>query len=136
MISAFLFFFKIKRAYWATFYSTKTGCQHAMSHFLKNDDATKSLVFTNHPDLWKKIAQAVKEWTFANWSKWEEEKPEWFTEHFKEKVPDHFIPKVALEVLNKLSVGGMRGRSSFFAGMAALPSTRQDGEYGAGASGK
>ena len=96
----FLFFYKIKRKYWATFYSTRTGCQQTMSYFLEHkDDATKSLVFGDHTDLWKKIENEVQEWTLTNWSKWEEEKPEWFTEHFKESVPGHMIPKLSLEEL-------------------------------------
>ena len=93
-----------------------------------------SLVFRKHTDLWKKIEHEVEEWTLANWHKWEKEKPEWFTEHFKESVPDHMIPKTALEGLHK-KAGGERRRSSAFSGMAALPSTRQKGESGAGASG-
>ena len=134
LLSAFFFFYKIKRKYWATFYSTKTGCQQAMSYFLEHkDDATKSLVFGDHTDLWKEIEHEVADWTLANWSKWEEEKPEWFTEAFKESVPDHMIPKVVLEALHK-KAGGERRRSSAFAGMAALPSARPEGgESGAGA---
>ena len=131
LLSAFLFFFKIKPAYWSTFYSTRTGCQQAMSYFLDyDDDATKSIVFGNHPVLWKKIEHEVKEWTLANWSQWEVEKPEWFSKHFKEIVPDRFIPKTALERLHK-EAGGERRRSSAFAGSVALPSTRQEGESGA-----
>ena len=134
LLSVFLFFFKIKRAYWPTFYSTRTGCQQAMSSFLKNDDAGKSNVFSTHPDLWKKIEREVQDWTLANWHKWEVEKPDLFTEHFKQSVPDNFIPKTALEELHKKG-GGERRRSSAFAGMVALPSTRQEGESGAGAEG-
>ena len=77
-----------------------------------------------------KIERKVQDWTLANWRKWEVEKPDWFTEHFKECVPDHFIPKTALEGLHK-KAGGERRRSSAFAGMVALPSTRQEGESGA-----
>ena len=106
-----------------------------MSYFLENDDdATKSLVFHHHTDLWKKINHDVKEWTLANWHKWEVEKPACFTEAFKESVPDHMIPKMSLEELNKKG-GGERRRSSAFAGMVVLPSPRREGESGAGASG-
>ena len=133
LLSAFFFFFNIKRAYWGTFYSTTTGCQQAMSHFLEHDDARKSLIFRKHTDLWKKIERDVKEWTFANWSNWEVEKPAWFTDAFKESVPDDFIPGMSLEALKKEG-GGERRRSIAFAGMAAP--TRQEGENGAGASGK
>ena len=136
LLSAFLFFFKIKRKYWVTFYSTRTGCQQAMSYFLMHsDDATKSNVFTHHTDLWKKIDPEVQEWTLANWHKWEVEKPAWFTEAFKESVPDHFIPKISLEELHN-KAGGERRRSSAFVGFAALPSTRQEGESGSGFEGK
>ena len=130
LLSAFLFFFKIKRSYWATFYSTRTGCQQTMSYFLEfDDDATKSIVFGNHPDLWKKIEPEVQEWTLANWHKWEVEKPAWFTEHLKESVLDHMIPKMLLEELHKRG-GGERRRSSVLAGMA-----RQKEESGAGNKG-
>ena len=44
------------------------------------------------------------------------------------------IPKMSLEELNK-KAGGERRRSSAFAGMAALPSTKQEGESGDGAEG-
>ena len=132
LLSVFLFFFKMKPKYWVTFYSTRTGCQQAMSIFLENgNDASRSLIFRKHTDLWKKIERDVKEWTFANWSKWEEEKPEWFTDAFKESVPNHMIPKVALEELNKKAGGGETAEQR----ICALPSTKQEGESGAGASG-
>ena len=135
LLSVFLFFYKIKRKYWATFYSLRTGCQQAMSFFLDHDDdSIKSFIFSRHTDLWKKIEREVQEWTLANWHKWELEKPAWFTEHFKERVPDHMIPKMSLAELHK-KAGGERRRSSAFAGMAALPSTRQERESGAGAEG-
>ena len=108
LFSAFLFFFKIKRKYWVTFYSTKTGCQQAMSYFLENDDdARRANVFTHNIDLFRKIDHNVATWTLANWHKWEDEKPYWFTENFKESVPDRFIPKTALEGLHK-EAGGER----------------------------
>ena len=44
--------------------------------------------------------------------------------------PDHMIPKLALEDMNKKG-GGERRRSSVFKGMVALRSTRQEGESGA-----
>ena len=109
-----------------------------MSHFLKNDDAGKSFIFRSHTDLWTKIEKEVQQWTLANWHKWEVEKPEWFTEHFKECVPNHFIPKTALEVLHE-EAGGERRRFSILpARMSSRPltrqaSTRQEEESRAGA---
>ena len=115
LLSVFLFFLKIKRKYWATFYSMRTGCQHAMLVFLENGN------------------DASAEWTLANWHKWErkKERPAWFTDAFKESVPNHLIPKVALEELNKKAGGGETAEQR----ICALPSTKQEGESGAGASG-
>ena len=125
LLTVFFFFFKIKREYFVTFYSTRTGCQQAMSNFLELDDARKSLIFRRHTDLWKKIEREVQDWTLANWHKWEVEKPDWFTEHFKHSVPDNFIPKTALERLHK-EAGGERLRFSIIpARMSVRPSTRQ-----------
>jgi hypothetical protein len=116
LISTFLFFYKIKRQYWSTFYSLVSGRQNTMSYFLDNDDdATKRLVFDDSPDLWTEIRDKVKEWTLSRWNVWEAEKPSWFTEAFKESVPDEFIPKVVLEKMNQMA-GGKRRRSS--AGLA------------------
>ena len=38
--------------------------------------------------------------TLANWSKWEEEKPDWFTWSYKASVPDDMMTKEVLEELN------------------------------------
>ena len=113
LICVLLFFKKIKRAYWGTFYSTQTGGQNTRSYFLDNDDErTKVLVFKRSIDLWKGIEGEVQVWTSANWPRWEEEQPEWFTAGFKESVPDHMIPKASLDKLNRNGVGGKRRRSS------------------------
>lgn len=114
VIGITLFFCKIKRAYWSTFYSTRTGSQQCMSYFIENeDDATRSITLRNHTDLWKGIEPDVMDWTLKNWRRWEREMPAWFTENWKEKVPDKMIPKAALDELNARA-GGERRRSSFF----------------------
>ena len=71
LLSVFLFFFKIKRSYWSTFYSTRTGCQQAISIFLENgNDESRSLIFRKHTDLWKKIENEVAEWTLDTSTSW------------------------------------------------------------------
>ncbi len=113
LMSALLFFSKIKRSHWSTFYSTRTGRENTMSYFIENDDdMTKSKIFVDSIDLWRDIEGEVKEWTLSRWCEWEKEKPEWFTEGFKERVPDSMIPKSVLEELNRKSAGGKRRRSS------------------------
>ena len=113
LASTFAFFYKIKRKYWSTFYSLETGGQNARAYFLDNDDdGAKSIIFKRSPVLWSQIEGQVKAWTLAKWSEWEEQKPEWFTEAFKESVPDEMIPKSALKEMNKKAKGGNRRRSS------------------------
>ena len=113
LATAFLFFYKIKRKYWSTFYSLETGGQTARAFFLENDDDEKKIaIFKRSPVLWKSIEGQVKAWTLAKWSEWEEQKPQWFTEAFKERVPDEMIPKSALYKLHKKAKGGQRKRSS------------------------
>ena len=41
---------------------------------------------------WVSIEEKVKKWVGENWARWEEEKPEWFTDAMKAKVPVEFIP--------------------------------------------
>ena len=53
------------------------------------------------------------------WHKWEVEKPAWFTDHLKEIVSDHMIPKLSLEELHKKAGGERRRRS------VGLPLCRQ-----------
>ena len=81
-------------------------------HFLKGEnDEIRIKVLEDNVDLWKDIEDEVKRWTLSNWSRWEVEKPEWFTEAFKEGVPDDMIPEEALAELNRKSAGGVRRRS-------------------------
>ena len=113
LISVFLFFDAINRDFWRTFYSTETGSQVAKSYFLfGHDDATRSLIFSDNVALWSSIRSDVKTWTLANWSKWEEEKPDWFTWSFKASVPHDMLPKEVIDELNRMSVGGKQERNS------------------------
>ena len=92
-MSLILFFGKINKEYWSTFYSTETGCENAKSYFTSNtDDAKRATIFLRSIDLWNSIEEQVKEWTISNWSKWDEEKPEWFSSRVKSSVPLHLIP--------------------------------------------
>ncbi len=62
LLSTLLFFYKIKRKYWSTFYSLETGSQNAKAYFLSNkDDATRDLIFRMSPALWCDIRHEVKE---------------------------------------------------------------------------
>jgi hypothetical protein len=45
-----------------------------------------------------------------NWERWEEERPEWFSDNFRASVDDDMIPAASLGALK--GGGGVRRRSS------------------------
>jgi hypothetical protein len=88
-----VFFLNIERKYWHTFWSTQRSKDMSMAYFLEGEsDKKKFVVFTNSRHHWASIEEEMKKWVKLNWAKWEEEKPEWFTDVMKAKVPVDFIP--------------------------------------------
>ena len=88
-----VFFFNIERKYWHTFWSMKRGKEYTMTYFLEGEsDAVKFQIFKNSRHHWNSIEVKVRKWVRENWAKWEEEKPEWFTDAMKAMVPEEFIP--------------------------------------------
>ena len=75
-------------------------------------------IFGLHEAKWRVYRGEVREWTHANWDRWKEEKPAWFTETEEviQRVPDEFVPVADLAALNAAH-GGKRRRSS--AGLAS-----------------
>ena len=64
-----------------------------MAYFLEGEsDAIKFEVLGSSRHHWVSIEGEVKKWVKLNWAKWEEEKPEWFTDVIKSRVPVDFIP--------------------------------------------
>ena len=47
------------------------------------------------------VRHRLKAWVGANWSRWNDEKEEWFTSKVISNIPNEFIPKAALEELEK-----------------------------------
>jgi hypothetical protein len=98
-----VFFFNIERKYWHTFWSTQRSKDMSMSKFLEGKtDAVKFEVMTKSRHHWVSIEDKVRKWVRENWARWEEEKPEWFTDQKKSLVPVEFIP----------TSGDARGRES------------------------
>jgi hypothetical protein len=88
-----VFFLNIEKKYWKTFWSIQKGKDMTMGHFLeRKSDAKMFLVFEHSRHQWVSIEGEVKKWVESNWAKWEEEKPEWFTDVRKAMVPVDFIP--------------------------------------------
>jgi hypothetical protein len=57
------------------------------------DDEDKFKLFRSQRLLWEReIGAEVRAWTMANWARWEEEQPGWFTDATKVLVPDEYIP--------------------------------------------
>jgi hypothetical protein len=87
-----VFFLNIEKKYWHTFWSILKGKEYGMAFFLAGEsDTTKFKVFTRSRHQWVSIEGEIKKWVKLNWAKWEEEKPDWFTDVMKAKVPVEFI---------------------------------------------
>ena len=59
--------------------------------FSDNDDKMKSGIFTTHPVYRTNFEHKISAWTKANWERWEQEQPAWFTDAWIESVPNHCI---------------------------------------------
>jgi hypothetical protein len=94
IVCFFIFFFNINRKYWGTFFSWEKGKDITVKGFREaNDDGKKGYaVFTNSKKHWRSIEGEVKAWVEANWDRWEEEKPTWFDDAIRARVPVEYIP--------------------------------------------
>jgi hypothetical protein len=105
ILFTYLIFFVIVSEYRSTFWSNITAWKRAENIFVENeDDEKRALIFKRSVFLWSRIKEDVKAWTMDNWSTWDDDKPDWFTDKFVSSVPDEFIPA---RFLRKL--GGERG---------------------------
>lgn len=76
-----------------TFYSTETGAQMTRKLFLEGkDDSEKSYLIGCNENHWSTIKDKVAAWMTEGWERWEEEKPEWFTDKWKASVPEDMKP--------------------------------------------
>ncbi len=83
----------MNKDYRNTFFSTSTGKQFTCQNFLDaKSDRAKIEIFLDHEALYEDIKGVVKEWVHENWERWNEEKPDWFTERTKANVPRGMIP--------------------------------------------
>ena len=95
------------------FYTTETSVQYIRAeHVGAETDEEKMFVFAHNEVKWAHYKDEVREFTHANWARWKEEKPAWFTEEVINRVPDEYIPVAALAELNAAAHGGQRRRSS------------------------
>jgi hypothetical protein len=83
------------------------------SYFTKEGatDASKMGIHTFRRRLWTHLRPEVKEWTLANWARFEREQPDWFNAALISQVDDDMIPPGSLEGLVRAG-GGKRRKSS------------------------
>ena len=84
----------MKKTHRSTFWSMETGNEWVQSYFLQGgSDSIKMNVLTKNKAKWKAIEPQVKEWVGEGWMGWERDKPDWFTDNWKAKVPADWVPK-------------------------------------------
>ncbi|GMI36431.1 hypothetical protein TeGR_g5515, partial [Tetraparma gracilis] len=102
----------VKPEWRSTFWSTETISQYAHAVFHDNeDDEHRMAIFDFQQCKWEPSKDEVRAFTLANWARWKEEKPAWFTEEVVQRVPDEFIPEEDLAEI-VAAHGGQRRRSS------------------------
>jgi hypothetical protein len=108
-----VFMAAIDSNYIGTFFSTDTGRDNSIKLFREgpNDECKVKMLAEHNPKKWSSIRGEVKVWTHANWARFEEEAPTWFTPGLVAHIDDELIPIVALARLNR-AAGGHRRRSS------------------------
>ncbi|GMH74594.1 hypothetical protein TrLO_g4235 [Triparma laevis f. longispina] len=59
----------------------------------EDEDESNSITLKWHLDIYKKWGdELIKPWTLENWTRWETEKPSWFTDDWIKGVRNEFIP--------------------------------------------
>ena len=89
------FLLVMNREFLGTFISTDTYASFLKKWFTgvpDGDDEMKSTVFRKHPASRTLIEKEIREWTLANWERWDREKPLWFTDAWIDSVPNDCIP--------------------------------------------
>ena len=100
MMSFVLFLLSINRKYFGTFFDTRTGSQFLCENWRKGTaDKERFYVFSKHESYYKSINKELKDWLTANWDKWEDEKPDWFTAKLILKIPGEVLPDKVSEKL-------------------------------------
>jgi hypothetical protein len=88
-----VFFYNIEKKYWGTFLSFQRGKDLTVKNFQEGSDAVKAkYTFKYSKHHWKANEEEVKAWVDANWDRWEEEKPKWFDDAMRARVPVEYIP--------------------------------------------
>ncbi|GMH92398.1 hypothetical protein TL16_g12337 [Triparma laevis f. inornata] len=101
VLLAALFLLLMSKKYRHTFFSVETGKQMTMRTFLHGDDYTRSLIFGTNKSHWIDIEDKVAQWLQFGWYRWEDERPDWFTDEWREIVPAKYKPKMSMRQMRK-----------------------------------
>ncbi|GMI04882.1 hypothetical protein TrVE_jg12127 [Triparma verrucosa] len=94
----FIFIANIQKRYIHTFWSIMTGKELAFKQFTEaeSDSIKARCVFHINKMLYQKFKGDIQTWVDANWTRWEDEKPEWFTELLDfGAIPEEMKPGLA-----------------------------------------
>ena len=96
----------------STFFSPTKGWQLTLKQWASSNESTKAgAAFGCHESHTASVQNDVKGWVQANWYRWEEEQPAWWTDAMKGSIPNDMLPAPALKEEEK-KAGGVRRRSS------------------------
>ena len=103
----------MKKQFRSTFWSIETGNEWIQSFFLRGGgDEIKKNILEFNQGKWKAIEPQVKEWVAGGWLGWERDKPGWFTDNWKARVPEAWVPregKAGWNVARRNSLGAAGG---------------------------
>ena len=99
----------MERKYVKTFFSTETGSEFVMNHFLDNagNDELRVEIFMCNLGMWRPIRPQVVAWLRVRFKIWRREKPPWFTAAVCASIPTDMLPTSASRWLDK-QAGGRR----------------------------
>jgi hypothetical protein len=88
-----VFLLSIDARYRSTFFSLDTCKEFVIEKFRQaENDKVKYEIFGTSTRVWMSIEEEVRDWVESKWDKWEADKPVWFDERTKERMPVHYIP--------------------------------------------
>jgi hypothetical protein len=89
-----LFFATIEGKYLNTFFGGLKGRELTVKNFREatNDENKALFSLQRSRHHWSTIEEEVRSWVESSWERWEEDKPKWFNETMKSRVPVEFIP--------------------------------------------
>jgi hypothetical protein len=88
-----IFVSTINKKYVGTFFSTMTAKQFRIKAFREaKTDQMKMNILKLHPSYYKSIRSEVKHWVRERYETWIDEKPDWFAEITKTRIPRDMIP--------------------------------------------